>query len=664
MINDLRKLASRSFTLCLYSFVALSVVLISVKAHATQYYIDNSNVGSTCNDSGAGTSETAPWCDFTTFNSKTFNPGDTISLKSGDVWNQAVFLNGSGNSTSGAITLNSYGSGAQPKIEYGGSTAGTTVMSGTNISYWTINNLEIEDTSTVTFDPTLVTAPSIGVFLYYTGSSTYSHITLSNNTIHGTSTGHNNVLAYIDAYYPSGRSTDVLDYFTLANNTLYDAGIALFHQYGCPNSGCTEHMTYWTGGGFGYEQIYGNTAYDSDLQGIVLEAPLNSSIYDNLVHDTGLYTGSGAAWSPVALWSLGGYNTAFYNNEVYHSGDAGYADAGGIDVDWDNSYVTVQNNYLHDNTGPGVEVLSTDHTSVLYNRIYNNEQETADEPAQVALQDFAAQHTFGITDATIAHNVIVLSIYASRGLSTYGRSGATWSGNTFTNNYLQSVASDWAYDLELDGLGPMATMDYNKFYNASYFAGTIDGTTWDGLSNWQGNGYGFDAHSTTASDTDGVWQAWSDFTPPGHTNNQWSYQYSTNGESSFSAMTWTESTQSWNGSQAYCEITHGLSQAGDTTCDAVLTWTAPASGTAVINSDNIISVESGCGGSGASIRILKNGSQIWPSSGWQSIANGGNYTFPGVSTSVSTNDEVEFVVTHNGSNDYCDAVYWNPMVVL
>lgn len=109
----------------LWTLIVFATILITASvAHATDYYIDNSNL--LCTNSGSGTID-SPWCDFTTFNLTTFQPGDYIFLRSGDTWNQPVILNGSRNATSGAITLTSYGSGPQPKIAYGTSTPGTVV---------------------------------------------------------------------------------------------------------------------------------------------------------------------------------------------------------------------------------------------------------------------------------------------------------------------------------------------------------------------------------------------------------------------------------------------------------------------------------------------------------------------------------------------------------
>lgn len=635
----------------------LAALLFPCFAHGTAYYIDNST--NSCSDDGAH-SKSQPWCDFTTFNTTTFQPGDAIYLKAGDSWNQAVTLNGSGSASGGVIKLASYGTGSKPKIAYGTSTPGTDVILGTNISYWTINGLEIEDKSTVPFDPTNQTPTSSAILIYYDGTGPYSNLTISGNQIHGTGTGQNNFLLYILANY-SNRSTTVATKLTINDNTIYDGGVCLVCVNGIVNG---KNMTY-INGGYVNVSFTGNTVYNSALQGVEIAAVTNGKIQDNLVHDTGQYKGSGESWGPVALWSLGCSHTTLQNNEVYNSSDGSTGnDAAGIDVDWDNSYVTVQSNYLHDNEGPGIEVLSSDHTSLAYNRIYNNAATTDNKPGQISLDDFGDGVLHGITNATITHNVIVLAASVSTGLSTHGTSGYSWTADRYTDNYVLLQQSTWAYDLEIDGYGVMAKANANQFYsgNGTGFSGTINGANYKSLSSWRSS-TGFDTASTETTGTS-ISQERADFTPAGHTSSQWTYLYSINGESSFLGMRWKETTQQWNGSEPYCLVGAGWEQPGGTSCDAVLTWTAENAGSAIIRADLPITVQTGCGGSGVRIRILQNDTQIWPSSGWKSLANGAKYVFPGVTAVVSADDQLHFVIQHVGSNNDCDATYWIPTVVF
>jgi hypothetical protein len=154
--------------------------------------------------------------------------------------------------------------------------------------------------------------------------------------------------------------------------------------------------------------------------------------------------------------------------------------------------------------------------------------------------------------------------------------------------------------------------------------------------------------------------------------NQWSYQYSTNGEQSFQSLTWDASHSAWvdaNGYSDYCDVFISTQHPGNTTCDSARVWVAPGAGTVSLSANGLISVastSSACDDntSGVKLRILKNGSQIWPSSGWQSILNGQSYSFPGgVSISVATGDSIQFVDAHAGTINYCDTTTWDPIVL-
>jgi len=90
---------------------------------AKTYYVSNS-MG---DDSWEGNS-THPWQTLSKVNTETFNPGDSILFKRGDIWRETLLPNGSGNSTD-PITFGAYDTGNNPKI------TGANVYSG-----FTFNN--------------------------------------------------------------------------------------------------------------------------------------------------------------------------------------------------------------------------------------------------------------------------------------------------------------------------------------------------------------------------------------------------------------------------------------------------------------------------------------------------------------------------------------------
>jgi parallel beta-helix repeat protein len=83
------------------------------KAHATvtTYYVDS--VGGL--DSNSGTDSGYPWQTVAKVNASSFNPGDSVLFKRGDVWREELTVSSSG-TAGNLITFGAYGSGAMPII--------------------------------------------------------------------------------------------------------------------------------------------------------------------------------------------------------------------------------------------------------------------------------------------------------------------------------------------------------------------------------------------------------------------------------------------------------------------------------------------------------------------------------------------------------------------
>src|SRR5580692_479110 len=100
------RMTSFRFFLC----TLLLFVFVSAGWGAT-YYVSYSQ-GS---DTNAGTSVGAPWQTLAHVNAQTFNPGDSILFKRGDVWNDSLTPPSSGTSGN-PITFDAYGTGAAPNF--------------------------------------------------------------------------------------------------------------------------------------------------------------------------------------------------------------------------------------------------------------------------------------------------------------------------------------------------------------------------------------------------------------------------------------------------------------------------------------------------------------------------------------------------------------------
>lgn len=140
--------------------------------------------------------------------------------------------------------------------------------------------------------------------------------------------------------------------------------------------------------------------------------------------------------------------------------------------------------------------------------------------------------------------------------------------------------------------------------------------------------------------------------------NNW-YYMQWNG-SSYSNMTWDAAHTRWQGAYTYNRIWLP-GQVHPDTNDSVVAWKAPASGNYRI-SGNPKMANSGTGSDGVNVKIMKNTTQIWPSSGWQYIA--GNDTTGvtnDVTVSLAANDMVYFIVNKNGNNT-SDETTWIPSI--
>jgi hypothetical protein len=85
--------------------------LIAGPSFATTYYV-SSSAGSDANN---GTSSSSAWQTIGHVNAQTFQPGDSIFFKRGDVWNESLVVPSSG-SSGNAITFDAYGTGSAPNL--------------------------------------------------------------------------------------------------------------------------------------------------------------------------------------------------------------------------------------------------------------------------------------------------------------------------------------------------------------------------------------------------------------------------------------------------------------------------------------------------------------------------------------------------------------------
>jgi len=109
------------------NLIIMLFMLITSIAYCTNYYVSAS--GSDLND---GLSESSSWKTISKVNSSTFNAGDRILLKAGDIFTGMLNIPSSG-SVGNNITISSYGSGIKPEIRMYGE-----IPEWTTSSNWTL----------------------------------------------------------------------------------------------------------------------------------------------------------------------------------------------------------------------------------------------------------------------------------------------------------------------------------------------------------------------------------------------------------------------------------------------------------------------------------------------------------------------------------------------
>ena len=197
-------------------------------ANGTNYYVDSVN-GS---DSNSGTSSAAPWKTLANINSRSFNPGDTISLKDGSTWsgtgaNSAALTIDGGGAAGNPIVVQSYGSGNAPILTNPTAipTSGSNSANGMNIAadYVTVNGIEFDNNAEacvdvfgtyVTIENSQMTACGAGV------EDRANYTTITHNNFHDLIAATNdNEGDYWggDGMMIEGSSNDEIDYNTCTN---------------------------------------------------------------------------------------------------------------------------------------------------------------------------------------------------------------------------------------------------------------------------------------------------------------------------------------------------------------------------------------------------------------------------------------------------------------
>ena len=570
-------------------------------AVGTNYYINNQGA---CNDSWAGTvpssvGNNGPWCNVSNVNSKAFVAGDSILLARGATWtSQPMQFTESGNAGN-PITIDAYGSGARPILK-GTNLATDRGIRLSNVSNWTIRNLEVSDTGT-------------GVLFFY-DTKFHENIVLNNLYVHrnvgivkGVPTNSDNI------YFSSGigftgtglvvnsneyviRNVDISDIEGAHNQD----SIAIDWYTGYAISGTALTNTtqnvklsnLYLHDDDGHVGSYQSNSCSDSLR---IVAAKNVTLTDSyLNNESSCFSASGTAAIFIGITD----GVRFINNVISNVPNTGSVDQTGLDYEIFNDNSVVKGNYFGGNAGPGFEFLTINGTA-----------------------DSSSNHT--VDGNTFLGN-------GGGGIKQEGNGGGTLRpSGTITNNlfsgpstFLTTGNGGSFSDMTVSNTKAVSTS--SDVYNAPVGFGSTQG----------GNSWSYQYRPSGGS--------WANLP-----------NYDSVGKS------WYQSTNSpWEQSASMFRLHPGACA----NCDVARAWTAPKAGTISIRGQ-VLKADT-LGGDGVVARISKNDSRVWPSGSDQAITfdDGAGVATHLDALSVNAGDVIRFEVGRGSGNDNNDATSWAPTV--
>jgi hypothetical protein len=362
-----------TFTLLLF-LLALLFCGKSVYAINNTYYIDNING----NNSNSGMTQGEPWKDFTKINDASFilGAGDSVLLKSGCVWDQELWLKGSGTSSSWC-KLGSYGGDIKPRISRN-SMANTICVKLVNPSYWKIENVEVD-------------SAYIGIQIYY-DTLFHEGLELKNIYAHHIQ----GIWGRKTIAYPNdlSNSNAPLDPWAVENNAVMSSGINITGssnmvftdlQYACKNIVVQDYE-----GAHNVDSITFNGTFTTTDDGYNLFQNIQLirlNVHDGDGHSDPIYKaanlGTSDAVRLVNVWHLtmvdsrvdnvvSQYTSSgtaaiilgrckdvkFFNNAITNVPSSNSSDQCAADHEFATDSVLFNSNYFAGNSGPALEYLT------------------------------------------------------------------------------------------------------------------------------------------------------------------------------------------------------------------------------------------------------------------------------------------------------------------
>jgi hypothetical protein len=292
---------------------------------AATYYVDAEKG----DDSGKGTSITAPWRSIEKVNSASLGAGDRILLHSGSVWRGQLAPRSSG-SDAAPIVIDRYGEGPRPRIDGAGSVEDAVRLY--NVDRIEVHGLEITNRGD---------GPAVrrGVHIFANNFGVAQHIVIAGLYIHdvnGTNEKKDNGGIIFRA--SGDKVPSRFDGLTIARNIVWKVDRSAI-------AGQSYHWkrTLWNPSL--HVVIRDNFVDDIGGDGIVPWATDGVLVEHNIARNCNRRSGDYNA----GIWPWSADNSLFQLNEVAFTN--GTRDSEGFDSDYNSRNTLFQYNYSHDNGG-------------------------------------------------------------------------------------------------------------------------------------------------------------------------------------------------------------------------------------------------------------------------------------------------------------------------
>lgn len=343
------------------------------------YYVD----AITGSDSNSGTGAGLAWKTLHKVNATTFGPGDQILFKAGCSWTGQLYPKGSG-SKGMPIAIGMYGSGNKPAIDGSGNDSAVKLF---NQQYWEINDMDVSNGGSTV-------AQRTGIYVTNDTTGQLNHIKISHCNVHdiqGVANGwygyNAGIVVAHKALYPSNTCVK-WDDIVIDNNTITNVDRA-----GVYVGSVTHHDDTGAGGMWPMFDhcarntrvtIRNNAIENCGGDGIVIWLDSYVSINHNTVSNSGVRSVTAPAdpfpygcTASAAMWGAAIDHVIYEYNEIDHFGCGGGLgkDGTAFDLDTANTYITIQYNYSHDNTGGFLESCDYEKSGncvIRYNIINND----------------------------------------------------------------------------------------------------------------------------------------------------------------------------------------------------------------------------------------------------------------------------------------------------